>query len=96
MSKVYPIILSKRSLEEDGQNLFEALQNKSTSEILQKSYFLGDLTNEIPNPWLPCVDKTMEKSFLPDDPLKLCQNGHLKKMPVIIGHTEDEGKLEIH
>ena len=71
---------------------FSHTQN-STSEILQKSTFFCDLNDTIPNPWLPCVDKNLKNSFLPDDPMKLCQNGHVKKMPVIIGQTEDEGKF---
>ena len=44
-------------LEEMECEDFEALQSKSQSEILAKANFMGDLNDEVPNPWVPSVDK---------------------------------------
>ena len=44
-------------LEEMECKDFEALQSKSQSEILAKANFMGDLNDEVPNPWVPSVDK---------------------------------------
>ena len=37
--------------------------------------------------------KDLKDCFLPDQPMKMCLQGSLKKMPLIVGSTQDEGKL---
>ena len=78
--------------ELECQEDFETIQNKSESEIMAKANFMGDLNDEVPNPWVPCVDKDLKDCFLPDQPMKMCLQGCLKKMPLIVGYTQDEGK----
>jgi carboxylesterase type B len=47
-----------------------------------------------PNPWVPVIDKGFLKdSFMPEDPIKSLKNGSFSKMPVMIGHTKDEGTI---
>ena len=76
-------------MEELETEDLEELQDKNQVEILEKANFMGDLNDDIPNPWVPCVDKNIKDCFLPDHPMKL----DLKKMPIIIGSIQDEGKL---
>ena len=64
----------------------------SAAEILEMSAFLKDWDLVHPNPWVPCEDhEYLKQPFIRAHPIKMLQSGTFNRMPILIGHTADEG-----
>ena len=56
------------------------------------SAFLKDWDLVHPNPWVPCEDHDyLKQPFIRAHPIKMLQSGTFNRMPILIGHTADEG-----
>ena len=77
-----------------GCFIFESFR---ASEIAKEAGFLKDWDVFKPNPWLPIIDaKHVKKDpFIPENPIDIIKKGQFNKMPTMIGHTKNEGKLNL-
>ncbi len=55
---------------------------------MRSDYFMSN-----PGPWIPVSDPYADKSFIPQDPGSLVEQGLSSKIPVLIGFNEAEGLL---
>lgn len=73
----------------DSATQADCLRRQSAQRILDASHISWDLIAQLGLQFTATVDGAV----LPDQWLKLFREGAFNKMPVIIGHTRDEGRL---
>jgi len=83
-----------------GPDLVECLQNVPLHQLISQVRLFDHedkVMNNAPNPWKPIHDglfldiNSKTPPFLLKDPLDSLQEGDFSDIPVIIGHTKDEG-----
>ena len=82
---------------ETSEKVLECLQAVDVEKIVQNIRIFDhedDVVRNAPSPWKPVFDGYFVSSvvpFLPDDPLDLLESGKISDIPILIGHTKDEG-----
>jgi len=83
--------------EESSAAIMACLQDRDLATLVRHTRILDNedkVMVNAPNPWKPILDGhflPIESAFLPADPLDLLRSGNFNDIPIIIGHTKDEG-----
>ena len=81
----------------NNSQIVSCLQSKDAGEIVKFVRIVDqkpDVVKNAPNPWKPILDGLFlpkDQAFLMGDPYELMREGKFHDIPVIIGHTKDEG-----
>ena len=81
----------------NSSQLLSCLRAAPASEVVRHVRVVDqqpDVVRNAPNPWKPILDGSFlpaDSAFLAGDPHELLKAGRFHDIPVIIGHTKDEG-----
>lgn len=83
----------------DESTLIPCLQDTPVKQIIEQTLLFdecgmrSDYFMSNPGPWIPVSDPYADKSFIPQDPGSLVEQGLSSKIPVLMGFNEAEGLL---
>lgn len=100
MTKKHPSIYTRKLIGKlgcdprsiDSKSVLECLASKTSETIAKKAFMFSSAEIQGPLPFHPSIDGlSTSKSFLPLSPIEALENGVFNDVPLVIGHTKDEG-----